>query len=99
MNALVAVASRHGSTNEIARAIAEELRTRGLDAEVRDAEEVDVLDGYEAVVLGSAVYMGDWLLAARRLVERHRQRLAALPLWLFSSGPLGLDDPKPHGDP
>jgi menaquinone-dependent protoporphyrinogen oxidase len=99
MKTLVAVASRHGSTHEIARAIADELRTRGLDVELRDAGEVDSLDGYDAVVLGSAVYMGDWLAEARRLVERHRERLAALPVWLFSSGPLGAEDPKPHGDP
>jgi menaquinone-dependent protoporphyrinogen oxidase len=59
----------------------------------------DTVEGYDAVVLGSAVYMGKWLPEARRFVERHQTRLLALPVWLFSSGPLGADDPQPHGDP
>jgi menaquinone-dependent protoporphyrinogen oxidase len=42
--------------------------------------------------------MGKWLPEARRFVERHRARLSRLPVWLFSSGPLGTDDPQPHGD-
>jgi menaquinone-dependent protoporphyrinogen oxidase len=51
------------------------------------------------VVLGSAVYMGNWLGEARRFAERHQQQLAKLPVWFFSSGPLGKDDPLPQGDP
>ena len=99
MRILVAVASRHDSTREIARAIAAELQACGTVAEVREAGAADTVQGYDAVVLGSAVYMGKWLPEAQRFVERHRARLSALPLWLFSSGPLGVDDPQPHGDP
>jgi menaquinone-dependent protoporphyrinogen oxidase len=43
--------------------------------------------------------MGNWLPEARDFVDRNRQRLAAVPVWLLSSGPLGQDDPQPHGDP
>jgi hypothetical protein len=39
MRVLVAVASRHGATREIAEAIGRTLRERGLDAQVRDVEE------------------------------------------------------------
>jgi menaquinone-dependent protoporphyrinogen oxidase len=46
------------------------------------------------VVLGSAVYAGHWLEPARELAERHAEALAARPVWLFSSGPVG-DPPKP----
>jgi menaquinone-dependent protoporphyrinogen oxidase len=46
---------------------------------------------YEAVVLGSAVYMGLWLKEATDFARRHREQLTARPLWLFSSGPLGTD--------
>ena len=99
MKALVAVASRYGSTDDIAQAIAEELRGAGIDADLREADVVGDLTGYDTVVLGSAVYMGNWLPAARRLVERNREWLATVPVWLFSSGPLGEDDPQPHGDP
>lgn len=99
MKALVVVASRHGSTEEIAGAIAEELRTANLDVDLREAGEVAAIDAYDAVVLGSAVYMGNWLPEAWAFVERHEAKLASVPIWLFSSGPIGAEDPKPHGDP
>ena len=66
----------------------------------RPAEEVDSLDGYDACVIGSAVYVGHWLDPARELVETHARALAGRPVWLFSSGPLGPPDKlKPEGDP
>jgi len=99
MDVLVAVASRHGSTREIARAIQEELQRAGLYAEVRDAGEVSSIEGYDAVIIGSAVYMGDWLPDARRFVEVHAAPLATLPVWLFSSGPVGDPDPQPSEAP
>ena len=43
--------------------------------------------------------MGRWLPAARRFAEVHGQALRKLPVWLFSSGPIGAEDPKPPGDP
>lgn len=99
MKVLVAVASRHGSTREIAAAIAAELQAAGIDGDLCEAGQVPQLDGYDAVVLGSAVYMGNWLQEAREFVERYRDDLAAMPLWLFSSGPLGSTNPQPAGDP
>ena len=98
MKVLVAVASRHGSTREIAQAIAEELRTASVEPELRDVAAVESLDGYDAAIIGSAVYAGHWLPEARQFVERHRDRLATIPVWLFSSGPLGAE-PWPPGDP
>jgi menaquinone-dependent protoporphyrinogen oxidase len=86
---LVAVASKYGSTREIGQAIAEELRASDVDADLRDAGDVTSLDGYEAVVLGSAVYMGNWLEAVKELAHRQAASLAARPTWLFSSGPIG----------
>lgn len=100
MNFLIAVASRHGSTREIADAIAHELRACGHTVEVRNAGDVSTLEQrYDAAIVGSAIYMGSWLPDARRFVERNREWLAAMPVWLFSSGPLGRDDPQPSGDP
>jgi menaquinone-dependent protoporphyrinogen oxidase len=89
MKVLVAAASRHGSTSEIAEAIGDELRDRGLEADVKRADEVHDLAGYDAVVLGSAVYVGKWLDPARDLVEKRADELCTLPVWLFSSGPIG----------
>jgi menaquinone-dependent protoporphyrinogen oxidase len=55
------------------------------------------LDGVDAVVLGSAVYLGHWLKAARDLVDRLGPQLAGRPVWLFSSGPVG-NPPRPVED-
>jgi menaquinone-dependent protoporphyrinogen oxidase len=97
---LVTAASRHGATHEIAAAIAVGLARRGIEAESRPLEELAALDGYDAYVIGSAVYVGRWLDPARELVESQAGGLASRPVWLFSSGPLGPPDKlKPEGDP
>jgi menaquinone-dependent protoporphyrinogen oxidase len=99
MKVLVTVASRHGSTREIADSIAQELRVAGHSVAVRPVDAVQEIERYDAAVIGSAIYMGDWLPEARHFVAESRATLARLPVWLFSSGPLGTDDPQPHGDP
>ena len=91
---LVAYASKHGATAEIAEAIAAELRERGLTTDCRRVDDVKELAGYAAVVLGSAVYMKRWRHEARALLHRHARELAELPFWIFSSGPFGE-----HPDP
>lgn len=98
MTVLVTAASRHGATAEIADAIAQELRERGHEADRRRPEEIESVDGYEAVVLGSAVYAGHWLTPATALVARCAGQLARHPVWLFSSGPVG-DPPVPRTGP
>ncbi|WP_433550495.1 flavodoxin domain-containing protein [Micromonospora zamorensis] len=96
MRVLVAAASKHGSTAEIATRIATALRD-GLPADsvvdIAAAAEVTDVTPYDAVVLGSAVYMGRWLEAARHVAERITSN-PPRPVWLFSSGPIG-DPPKP----
>src|SRR6266542_6497358 len=88
MTVLVSAASKHGSTAEIATAVARVLQERGLAVDVRPVENVTLVDGYEAVVLGSAVYAGHWMESARRLAEVQAGALASRPVWLFSSGRL-----------
>jgi menaquinone-dependent protoporphyrinogen oxidase len=97
MKVLVTAASKYGATGEIASAIGEVLAGRGFDAVVTPPEEVRSVDDFDAVVLGSAVYAGHWMKAARDLVERAGESLASRPVWLFSSGPVG-DPPKPQED-
>jgi menaquinone-dependent protoporphyrinogen oxidase len=93
MKILVAVASKHGATYGIARAIAEELEARGLRADAVPLAEVEVLEHYDAVILGSAVYLGKWMSEATKFAEKHAEALRGKPVWLFSSGPTdGRDD-------
>jgi menaquinone-dependent protoporphyrinogen oxidase len=96
MRVLVAVASKHGSTREIADKIGEVLRARGLETDVRSVEEVNSCNGYDAAVLGSAVYFGRWMKAAREFADHESAALASIPVWLFSSGPIGAASSKPE---
>jgi menaquinone-dependent protoporphyrinogen oxidase len=98
MRVLVTAASKHGATAEIAQAIATELTAGGIGAEARSITDVATLDGYDAVVLGSAVYVGKWMSEAKDFVSLHTDELRRMPVWLFSSGPLGVT-PKPTEDP
>lgn len=93
MKILVTAASKHGATDEIANAIGEALRRHGLEVTVAPADKVDMVDGYDAYVLGSAVYPGDWLKPPIDLAERRGAGFASRPVVLFASGPIG-DPPK-----
>ncbi|MCL4293940.1 MAG: flavodoxin [Acidimicrobiia bacterium] len=92
---LVAFASKRGSTQEIAEAVADGLRSRGLSVDCRPVEEVREVSPYGAVVLGSAVYIKRWRGDAKRFLRRHRKALAAMPFWVFSSGPVGDPEKQP----
>jgi menaquinone-dependent protoporphyrinogen oxidase len=98
VNALIAVASKHGSTREIAQAIANELEQRGIDTDFADLSEVTDLAHHDAVILGSAVYMGRLMPEMRRFVDDHTTALLKVPVWLFGSGPIG-DPPRPSEIP
>lgn len=91
MKVLVAYATRHGATAGIAERVAAALTDAGLPAEARPVQEVRDVEPYDAVVLGGAAYMFHWLKPAVTFARRHRKQLAARPVWLFSSGPLGSD--------
>jgi menaquinone-dependent protoporphyrinogen oxidase len=91
MNVLVAYASRHGATQGIAEHIAQTLEGNGLEVTLRPVGEADWVDHYDAFVIGSAAYLGGWLDQATAFVRRNRGALAAHPVWLFSSGPVGPD--------
>jgi menaquinone-dependent protoporphyrinogen oxidase len=91
MTVLVAFASKHGSTDEIGRFIADRLRERGVEAKAARVQDVSDLSGVQAVVLGSAIYVGSWMKEALEFVGRHQSTLRAAPVWLFSVGPLGTE--------
>lgn len=98
MRVLVTAASKHGSTIEIAESIVATLVDTGHEAEFGRPEEVEGIHTYDAIVIGSAIYVGRWLEPARRFTERFHAELRARPVWLFSSGPIG-DPPQPTEEP
>ncbi len=98
MKVLVSVASRHGASFEIAEAISAALAGAGFQTAVLPPDAVTSLDGYDAVILGSCVYVGHWMDSAVNLVERFAKEITTRPVWLFSSGPVG-HEPKPEDEP
>jgi menaquinone-dependent protoporphyrinogen oxidase len=91
MRVIVVCASKHGSTEGIAQAIAERLHQLGQDAAAVRVSGVSGLNGVEAVVLGSAIYAGSWMKEATEFAEANAEVLSGIPVWLFSSGPLGTE--------
>lgn len=90
---LVACASKYGATAEIAERIAQALRQADLQADLLPVAQVEKLSVYTAIVLGSAVYAGQWRKEAAQFLEAKEEQLTELPIWLFSSGPTGRGDP------
>jgi menaquinone-dependent protoporphyrinogen oxidase len=88
---LVAYASKHGSTAEVAEVVAAALCEQDVEVDVRRAEEVDELERYGGVVLGGALYMGRLHRDARRFLHSHREALAKLPVAVFAMGPRTLE--------
>lgn len=93
---LVAFASRHASTAEIAGVMAEVLRTAGCDVDLVEARDAVRLGRYDAAIVGSALYLGRWDDAAVDLLRRERAAFAAMPTWLFGSGPVGVGSATAH---
>ncbi|HTV11266.1 MAG TPA: flavodoxin domain-containing protein [Acidimicrobiales bacterium] len=89
MKVLVAYASRHGATQGIAERVAKSLAAQGHAVDVEVLPGNADLSGYDAFVVGSAVYMGRWRPEAAAFVDANKALLSDRPLWLFSSGPLG----------
>jgi menaquinone-dependent protoporphyrinogen oxidase len=101
---LVVVASRHGSTAEIADGLVRGLvespsgRSACLSAVALPVQQRPDPGPYDAVLLGSAVYAGKWLEPAREYAGVFAGVLRARPVWLFSSGPIGAP-PFPPDEP
>jgi menaquinone-dependent protoporphyrinogen oxidase len=90
---LVAYATKYGATAEIAEKIGQVISQAGLRTDVLPADRVSDLTFYNAVILGSAVYIGRWRKDAAKFLKANETALAKKPVWLFSSGPTGKGDP------
>ncbi len=90
---LVAYATKYGATAEIAERIGQVLRQAGLNTDVLLVDRIRDLSAYQAVILGSAVYTGNWRKEAVKFLQANEKTLADRQVWLFSSGPTGEGDP------
>ena len=72
---LVCYASGSGSTKEVAEAVADVLAERGARTTVMNVMEVQTLEPYEGVVVGSSIRAGHWLPEAAKFVADFRAEL------------------------
>ena len=94
---LVAYATKHGSTREVAEAIAETLREHGLAVETLPAARVVDVSPYAGVVVGGALYMGRWHPDAVEFLEQFCHALSATPLAIFGMGPRTMEEHDAEG--
>jgi menaquinone-dependent protoporphyrinogen oxidase len=88
MRVLVSWGSKRGGTEGIAQTIGAALRQNGIDAVLLPAREVRDIEGFDAAIIGGALYANRWHGEAARLVSSRIESLRRIPVWLFSSGPL-----------
>ncbi len=88
MRILVTFGSTRGGTEGLAQMVGDSLREQGVTVDVLPPRSVRHLDGYDAVVVGGALYAFRWHRDARHFVNRHMSELRGVPTFFFSSGPL-----------
>ena len=85
---LVAFATKAGSTEEVAAAIADALRKSGNIVDLRRARDVrEPASRWGCIVLGAPIYSGRWHRDAHRFLKRHRGELERVPVAIFGMGP------------
>ncbi len=83
---LVAYATKYGSTEEVARKIAETLSRSGAKVDILPARKVSDIRPYRLVVLGTAIRMSGPLKEALAFASKFREDFANVPVALFSVG-------------
>lgn len=91
---LVAYATRYGSTQEVAEAIANRLRETGLQVDLKPLRDVKTLAPYGPVVLGAPLFMFKWHKEAMNILSRHKKELLERKAAVFVLGPVH----DPHDD-
>ena len=86
---IIAYETKYNATREIAQKIGEVLAEGGLGADVLSIDQLSDLEPYKVIILGSAVFTGNWCEEAAKFLETNEKVLSEKMVWLFSSGPLG----------
>jgi menaquinone-dependent protoporphyrinogen oxidase len=80
---LVAYGSFSGSTAETAVFIGKKLAEKGMTADVKPVEKIKSIEGYNAVIIGSAIMMGKMKSSVPKFAEKYREALGRVPVAVF----------------
>jgi len=80
---LVTYASKYGSTGGVADAIGKELCSKEVATDVALIKNASNVSSYQGVVIGSAIYRGQWLSEAVDFVQNNRDILRQVPVAYF----------------
>jgi len=94
---LVTYATRYGSTQEVAEAVAETLRQSRLEVAIQPMRKVQTLEGFHAIVMGAPLYIGHWHKDAQRFLSLHQKALTKRPMAIFTLGPTQSDEKEWEG--
>lgn len=83
MKVLVAYATTHGSTGEIAEFIGGVLKERDLEVTVARVNQIQSVEGYDAFVVGSPIYGGMWLTEMSQFLEKFSDELTSKPVYFW----------------
>ena len=84
---LVGYATRSGSTQEVAEAVAATLRESRLEVDLQPMRNVRTLNGYRMLVLGAPLYMFRWHKDALAFLSRYKEATKKLSVAVFALGP------------
>ncbi len=83
MQILIAFATEHGSTADIAHFMGEIMRAQGHTVTVNDVRHITSLEGFDVIVPGAPIYSGMWLKSLSLFFRRYEAELARLPMYLW----------------
>ncbi len=83
MKVLIAYATAHGSTAEVAERMGEIFEKNDITVDVKNVENIQSIEGYDAYVIGTAVHAGTWLPQAHKFMEDFEEDLAKKPAFCW----------------
>ena len=92
---LIAYDTIHGSTAQIAARIGDDLCDMGFKVDVKWVGDVTGVEGYDGIIVASAIYKFNWLPDAKAFLEKYKTQLNAKKTALFIDGAsMSQDSPE-----
>jgi len=83
MKILVAYASVHGSTGEIAQFISNLFKAYAAEVECAKVEDIQDISSYDVIILGTAIHEAIWLTSMLQFLDRFKAEIATKITYMF----------------